>query len=132
MAVVQRGKYTMANRENRTYPRAEVRWPVTMLTPQTKLEGEIENVSSKGAFISCKDMPPLDGQFFIVIKTPKYKTLSITGKVIWSTVFEASKGDPRIGVGVQFTNISRSDRQFLHRVIAKLYELKTGHKNYKS
>jgi Tfp pilus assembly protein PilZ len=99
-----------------------------MLTPKTKLEGEIENVSSKGAFISCRDMPPLEGHFFIVIETPKYKTMSITGKVVWSTVIEAHKGDPRIGVGIQFTNMSRTDRQFIHKVIAKQYEMKTGRK----
>jgi ribosomal protein S1 len=47
----------MSRQEKRITPlRAQVRWPVTMLTTQAKVEGIIENISSKGAFVSCKDL----------------------------------------------------------------------------
>lgn len=114
----------MANKENRMYSRTEVRWPVTIVSPMAQVKGEIHNVSSRGAFVSCQE-PLLDGDLFVVIEAPHYKTMSITGKVVWSTILEPGKGDPRIGVGVEFTNMSRNNRQFLHRLIARQYAMKT-------
>jgi hypothetical protein len=49
--------------ERRLQPRVEIRWPVTILTSQTTIEGEIQNVGPSGAFISCEDVPPIEGTF---------------------------------------------------------------------
>lgn len=122
----------MQKKENRQYTRAEIRWPVTILNSETKLRGEMENVSPDGAFISCEDVPPVDGNFFMVIEAPDYKTMSIAARVTWSTVFETNKGDSRFGVGVQFTSMSASDRRFLYSVIAKHFELKTSRRTGKN
>jgi Tfp pilus assembly protein PilZ len=122
----------MQKKENRQYTRAEIRWPVTILNSETKLRGEMENVSPDGAFISCEDVPPVDGNFFMVIEAPDYKTMSIAARVTWSTVFETNKGDSRFGVGVQFTSMSASDRRFLYSVIAKHFKLKTSRKTGKN
>jgi len=49
--------------ERRLQPRVEIRWPFTILTSQTTIEGEIQNVGPSGAFISCEDVPPIEGTF---------------------------------------------------------------------
>ncbi|UCE83083.1 MAG: PilZ domain-containing protein [Deltaproteobacteria bacterium] len=116
----------MVKQEKRQHSRAEIKWPVTMLNAQTKLKGEIENVSPYGAFVCCKEVPPLDGNFFMVIEAPDQKTMSIAARVTWSTVLETDAGDSCFGVGVRFTNVSASDRQYLYSVIAKHYRLKNN------
>ena len=118
----------MLKQEKRFVPRVPVKWPVTMLSPLAQVEGRIENVSSKGALVSCKDMPPLEKDLLIVIRAPEYKTMNLNGKVVWSTVLKSNEGDPQYGIGVQFTRMSADDRKILHRMIAKLYEIKTARK----
>jgi hypothetical protein len=117
----------MVKQEKRFVPRVPVKWPA-------QVEGKIENVSSKGALVSCKDMPPLEEGLLIVIRAPEYKTMNLNGKVVWSTVLKSrtvlksSEGDPQYGIGVQFTRMSADDREILHRMIAKLYGMKLAGK----
>ena len=118
----------MSRQEKRIVPRAEIKWPVTMLSPQLKVEGKIENFSSKGAFVSCKELPPLEEGFLMVIQAPHHKAMNLNAKVVWSTVLKTSEGDPYFGIGVQFTRMSPDDRQILHKLIAKHFEMKTIHK----
>jgi len=117
----------MKKQEKRIVPRAEIKWPVTMLSPQLQVEGKIENFSSKGAFVSCKELPPLEEGFLLVIKAPEYKAMNLNAKVVWSTVVKNSEGDSYFGIGVQFTRMSPDDRQALHKLIAKHFEMKTFH-----
>ena len=109
----------MFKQEKRIVPRAQVRWPVTMLTSQAKVEGEIENISSKGAFVSCKDLPPLEDGFVMVIEAPDHKTMNLNGKIVWSTVIESGEGDSQFGIGVQFTRIFSDDHLFLDSVTSE-------------
>ena len=109
----------MFKQKKRIAPRAQVRWPVTMLTTQAKVEGEIKNISSKGAFVSCQDLPPLEDGFVMVINAPDHKTMNLNGKIVWSTVVESAEGDSQFGIGVQFTRMTADDSQFLHSMSAK-------------
>ena len=109
----------MFKQKKRIAPRAQVRWPVTMLTSQAKVEGEIKNISSKGAFVSCKGLPPLEDGFVMVINAPDHKTMNLNGKIVWSTVVESAEGDSQFGIGVQFTRMTADDSQFLHSMSAK-------------
>ena len=122
----------MQKQEKRIMPRVKVRWPVTMLTPQSQVEGKIENVSSKGAFVSCKDMPPLEEGFLLVIRTPDYKAMNLNGRVVWSTVLSCSATGPQFGIGVQFTRMTADDRKALHKMIALHYGLKTRERAVRS
>ena len=38
-------------REKRKHPRIEVGYPVTIMTPEVDIDGEIENISAGGAYI---------------------------------------------------------------------------------
>ena len=110
--------------ESREEPRVEIKWPVTMLTPQSQIEGEMENISPTGGFISSKEAPPLGTNFFIIIRPPDCQTMSVVGKVIWSKTFKSSEGDPTHRVGVQFTNITSADHQFISNLVKKHYRKK--------
>lgn len=122
----------MLKQEKRMVPRAKVRWPVTMLTSQAQVEGKIENVSSKGAFVSCKDMPPLEEGFLLVIRAPDYKSMNLNGRVVWSTVLSSNEDGSQFGIGVQFTRMTAEDRKALHKMIALHYGLKTKEKAERS
>ena len=56
--------------ERREYPRAKVTWPVTLITSEAQIEGVIENVTPKGLFVSCAEVPPSEGILRLVIKVP--------------------------------------------------------------
>jgi len=99
--------------ERRRYRRSVVSWPATILTPQTQIEGRVENISPVGAFISFGEAPPLERDFRIVINPPNHQTINVVAKVIWSTVISAADGSPGFGVGVEFIRISEADRAFL-------------------
>lgn len=109
----------MSRQKKRIAPRAQVRWPVTMVTSKTTVEGEIENISSKGAFISCKDLPPLEDGFVMVIRARDHKTMNLNGKIVWSTVVESGEGGSQFGIGVRFTRMSADDSQYLHSMSTK-------------
>jgi Tfp pilus assembly protein PilZ len=103
--------------ERRLQPRIEIRWPVTVLTMHKTIEGEIHNLSPSGAFISCKVVPPMESSFFIIIKPPERQTISVAGKVVWSTTLQTDENNASLGVGVQFTNITPGDLRFLTQLV---------------
>jgi Tfp pilus assembly protein PilZ len=105
----------------RQFSRTVVRWPVTLLTSQDKTEGETENVSPTGAFISCKNVPISEGSVRMVIRVPGHQPINVAGKVVWSTVLKPNEDTPSFGVGVEFTKISDNDSHFLREVILKRY-----------
>ena len=105
----------------RQFSRTIVRWPVTLLTSQHKTEGETENVSPTGVFISCKNVHISEGSVRMVIRVPGHQPINVAGRVVWSTVQKPNEGPPSFGVGVQFTKISDNDSHFLREVILKRY-----------
>ena len=107
----------------RQFSRTVVRWPVTLLTSQDKTEGQTENVSPTGVFISCKNVPISEGSVRMVIRVPGHQPINVAGRVVWSTVLreKGNAGPPSFGVGVQFTKISDNDSHFLGEVILKRY-----------
>jgi Tfp pilus assembly protein PilZ len=105
----------------RQYSRTIVKWPVTLLTSQDKTEGETENVSPTGAFISSTVVPLSESSLRLVIKVPGHQPINVAGKVVWSKALNPNKGAPSFGVGVQFTKISENDSHFLREVILKRY-----------
>ena len=99
-----------ANR--RKYPRAQIRWPVTL---KTTIEGatkaQLGNVSAGGAYIHC-DQTPNPGELIdLTIEPPDRPSLEISAEVVWTgKVFPP-------GMGVRFLEISENDCQFLYNVV---------------
>jgi hypothetical protein len=103
-----------AHQEKRQFSRTEVNWPVILLTPQRILGGEAKNIGLGGRRINKKTDPLEDESFRIFIKPPTSKRfLLLSAEVAWKRQHENAEGLPSSGVGVQFTKIAGSDRQFL-------------------
>jgi hypothetical protein len=49
--------------EKRRYPRVEITWPVTVITPNGPKGGRIQNIGLGGALIQRTKVPELDGFF---------------------------------------------------------------------
>jgi hypothetical protein len=103
--------------ERREYPRAQEKWAVTLLLADTQIEGVVENYTPKGLFISCDQFPQIEGSFRLVIKIPGRPTMNATGKVMWSAILDASESGARLGVGIEFTEISEGDLQYLYETM---------------
>jgi hypothetical protein len=56
--------------KRRQYSRAEVDWPVFLLTPSRIVKGETRNISPGGAFIHALTDPVQDDIFRLIITPP--------------------------------------------------------------
>ena len=107
--------------DRREYPRARAKWAVTMLIGETEIEGVIENYTPKGLFVSCEQFPQIEGSVRLVIKIPGRPTMNAAGKVMWSTILEDSESGARLGVGIEFTEISEGDLQYLYETMKEYH-----------
>jgi Tfp pilus assembly protein PilZ len=112
--------------ERREYPRAEVKWPVILITSEAQIEGEIINSTPKGLFVSCAVVPPSEGVLRLVIKVPGRPTMNVAGKVIWTTIIDTTESGASLGVGIQFTEISESDLKVLHEAMTEQHRDEEG------
>jgi hypothetical protein len=105
--------------KKRQYSRADVSWPVFLLTPECIVKGETKNISLGGAFIHFLSDPVQDRFFRLLIKPPNYEgLLVVSAKVAWKSRRHESQRVLPSGMGVQFTQISSSTRDFLHSVFS--------------
>jgi hypothetical protein len=85
------------------------------------MEGEVDNISPLGVYISLKKSFPLERDFLVVIRPPNRRTLSVRAEIIWTESFTSDDGEFRTGVGVRFVHISEADSQFLHDLLVSFY-----------
>ena len=100
-------------------PSLEVRWPVTLVTAQGHIEGEAQAITPRGMLISCRQAPPMEGSFQVLVKVPNRQTLSAIGKSVWTSIAGVDKGVIRLGTEIEFSSISDGDREFLQGIIAR-------------
>ena len=113
-------KELSVGKERRQFPRVEVDWPVTMLTSQGPIDGEVMNVSLGGAFIICQKEPKANEVFRLVIKIPHHRQiLRAAVRVARSSIYNPDGEDSASGIGVRFVEISDDDLQFVRRLIAE-------------
>ena len=106
-------------RSSKRHPdsRMEVRWEVHFFTDHGHMEGETVNISPDGVMVSCKELPPLENNFRLVIRPPDHYPLDLTGRVVWTTICNPLSGAESIGVDIQFLSIGEKDRLFLQGVV---------------
>ena len=73
--------------EKRRYPRVEITWPVTIITPNGSKGGRIQNISLGGALIQCTKVPELDDFFRLVIRPAESRHIFATARIVWSDTF---------------------------------------------
>jgi hypothetical protein len=104
--------------------RVEVKWPVTLLTPQGPIEGETEYISLSRTLIASDTSLPSEGDISLFIKAPNHQALHLSSKVVSATNNNSDDSVNYFAVELQFTSISETDRDFLSRIIANNYKNK--------
>ena len=103
--------------ERRTYPRAEIRWPVTIESAESIFEAKLRNLGIGGAYIHCDETLEPGEQISLTIRPPGYSALKIRAEVIWAGKVLA------LGMGVRFLEMSDKDRQFISDAVSRpLYD----------
>ena len=107
--------------EKRLSSRAEVKWPVVLLTSQGATVAETKNIGASGAFILCRARLSPKEKVKVFVMAPNRNSLNISGEVAWSNPLSTEEDNPPCGVGIRFTSISSTDREYLRNLIAEHY-----------
>ena len=99
--------------EKRLHPRIPVNWPVVILTPKGAIKGETRNISVGGACIEYSEEADLNGELHIVFEYSEQRTVSVTSRKVWSGNFNFDGKEVYSGVGIQFTDISPEDGEYI-------------------
>lgn len=103
----------------------DVRWPITLVTAQGRIDGETQIITPRGMLISCLQPPPMEGSFEVLVKVPGRTILRALAKSIWTDIASVDNGAVRLGIEIEFSSIANSDRQFLESLIARHREQET-------
>ena len=107
--------------EKRLHSRAEVSWPVVILTSHGATVAETKNIGASGAFILCRARLRPKEKLRVFVMAPNRNSINISAEVAWSNPICSDEDSPPCGVGIRFTRISPADRQYLKDVIAEYY-----------
>jgi uncharacterized protein (TIGR02266 family) len=106
------------DQERRRHPRVKAKWSVTLETAQGVINTETLDISLEGAFVRCLDPLQPEEPFKMVINIPNSdRRLAVDSEVVWVNVHGPDHSVTPRGMGVQFTQLSNNDRQFLNRMI---------------
>ncbi len=98
--------------EKRKYPRARIRWPVSVKTPQVSLRGMTRDISPGGFSIYLEK--PLEISLHLTISTTMATsgdTLEATGEVVWSNNHGYGDEGTLSNIGVRFIAVSYTGRR---------------------
>ncbi|MGD8370406.1 MAG: PilZ domain-containing protein [Syntrophobacterales bacterium] len=112
--------------EKRKHSRAEVNWPVVIMTAHGATVAETKNIGASGAFIFCQAHLHPKEKVKVFVMAPNRHSLNISAEVVWSNPHSTEKDTPPCGAGIRFTRVSPGDRQFLRDFIAEHYERKVN------
>ena len=102
----------------RQFARANVTWPIVVLTNHGTMVGETRNISVDGAFVYCPEPLRKRDKLRLFIMAPNRRPLDLPVVVTWANP-HGSEGDlPPRGMGVRFERISQADQDFIASVVA--------------
>jgi Tfp pilus assembly protein PilZ len=108
----------VARQEKRRHPRAKAKWSVTLETAQGVINTETLDICLEGAFVRCLDPLRPEEPFKMLINIPNSdRRLAVDSEVVWVNVHGPDFSVTPRGMGIQFTQLSGRDRQFLSRMI---------------
>ena len=104
--------------DNRHFARANVKWPVSIITDDSSRDGVTLNLSPSGAYIRCGSPLRLNEVFDMTIDVPNSDWfIEATAEVVFSNIYGPDdKISPR-GMGVRFLTIASKDRQIIAKEI---------------
>ena len=85
--------------------RAEVKWPVTLLTPHGPIEGETEYISLSRVLVASDTSFPSEGDIGLLIKAPNHQALHLSSKVVSATANNSDDSMNYFTVELQFTGV---------------------------
>jgi len=106
----------MAVEENRVYPRARLKWAVSVKVDGKVIEGVTKDISVSGAYVCCANPLRLNVVLDIVIKAPD-RSLSVKAEVVWSNIYGPDDNINPRGMGVRFLAISGEDRKIIAKAV---------------
>ncbi|UCG13658.1 MAG: PilZ domain-containing protein [Deltaproteobacteria bacterium] len=89
------------HKERRIHSRAELRWPVSVVTAEGAIQGETRNISMQGAFICCQKPLCPNERFLLTVNGPS-GSLQVLSKVVWSNICACDDETGPSGMGVSF------------------------------
>ncbi len=99
--------------EKRLHPRIPVNWPAVVVTAHGSIEGEVRNISVGGAFIQLSKEGDFSGDSQIHLQPSEQRSIPVTGRKVWSGNFNFDGKIVYSEVGVQFTDISPEDGEYI-------------------
>jgi hypothetical protein len=109
---------SLAKAERRKSHRAEVSWPVSMITPQGLFEGQIKDISRGGALIQCAELPNTDEPLELSIEIPDhFLGISATVEKVRLNIDDSDKDFPSYDLAVRFLGIDVDQRKHLYNAI---------------
>jgi hypothetical protein len=103
-------------KEIRKYPRAEINWPVSIVTPGGTIMAKVINISLGGAFICCEKPFPSGEVFELTMTGPDNEPLIATAKVVWSNANVPDEKVVNRGMGVRFIKMADKHIQLLKQI----------------
>jgi hypothetical protein len=107
------------SQDRRQFARAEAKWPVTIISPDSQTLGKINSISQVGASIYCDKLPSTAQELRLEIQPPNRQPIIVLAKPIWSVDADTTESSYRFVFGVQFEYISEVDLQFLGDIVVK-------------
>jgi len=98
--------------------RAEVRWPIALLTPQGPIEGETEYISLSRVLVVSKTVLPAQGDLGLLIQAPNQEVVHITSELVRTKVSDSNDNVTIYSSELKISYISETDKEFLCRIIA--------------
>lgn len=107
-------------KEKRRFPRIDVELPIFMDTSCGCTAGKTLNISAGGAFIRCSNSLTIPERFFVAITNlpPMYLHLPVKAELIWSNGYEQEGNSVFREIGVEFSEISDADREFISALVS--------------
>jgi hypothetical protein len=109
---------TLSAPEEPQRQRAEVKWPVTLLTPHGPIEGETAYISLSRVLIVSKTSLPSEGDIGLLIQAPNNKALHMTSELVRTKVNDSDQNLTGYSAELRITYVSEADKEFLCRIIA--------------
>ena len=98
--------------EKRKYPRANIRWPVSITSSNGSVRGVTRDISPEGSSIHLEK--PLELSEPITISTiisNSAHILEVTGEVVWSNNHRSDDENTLFSIGVRFSAISYANKR---------------------
>ena len=106
-----RGTGMASEIEKRKYPRASIRWPVSITTSNGSVRGLTEDISPEGFSIHLEKPLELSEPITITtIVSSSGNILEVTGEVLWSDDQSSDDENTLLSIGVRFLSISYVDK----------------------